>query len=143
MNHRLDEKLHLASSAYESGNSCVQAVLTAYAEELKLSAEEFQQMAEHTGSGIGSSAERCGVIAAASAIAERMYAGAAAEPDSEAVCPYPDRIEKIFRREYGGTACREILKGCDPASACCEMKVKDMILIIEQITGGIDSNNEN
>ncbi len=138
MKHRLDEKLHLASSAYEDGATCVQAVLSAYTEELGISDQESLQVSEKACSGIGTDEGRCGVIEAASAIAGMIYSGGPLNADTIAACPYTQKIEQIFGREYGGTTCRKILKGRDPASGCCEMKVKDMILVIEQLTGGMD-----
>ncbi len=137
MNHRLDEKLQLASSAYENGYSCAQAVLGAYKDELGISQDTAYRMMEGFSHGIGSCDGMCGVIAAASAIIS--YSNSDGKPGADCSCTYRyiEKIQKIFRREYGGITCKDILQGQEPTPMCCQMKVKDMILVIEQILRGL------
>ncbi len=139
MNHRLDEKLQLASSAYEEGYSCAQAVFVAYKDEMGISGDTALRMMEGFSHGIGSSDGICGVIAAASTIISYICSDGKSKSDCSCTYGYIERIQKIFKREYGGITCKEILRGKEPSPNCCQMKVKDMILVIEQILRGIDA----
>ncbi len=134
MYDRLETKLEHASVSYEEGSSCVQAILTAYREELDISDEESRHLLEEFSLGIGKNDRCCGVIAASSAILDFFSSddrSGLSERDLGQVNP---TIKNIFQKEYGGITCTEILKGQDPMSGCCKMKVKDMILLIEQLS---------
>ncbi len=133
MKHRLDEKLKYASSAYEKGYSCAQAVLGAYCEELGISESAAYRMMEGFSHGMGGSDGMCGVITAAAAVISSLNSEGKPGCDCSCTYNYIERIQKIFRREYGGITCKEILQGNDPAPLCCRMKVRDMILVIEQV----------
>ncbi len=138
MNHRVDEKLQQASSAYEEGYSCAQAVFGAYKNELGISEETAYRMMEGFSQGIGNRDGMCGVVAAASAIISYLSSDGKPQLDYSRTYGYIERIQKIFQKEYGGVTCREILRGKEWSPDCCQMKVKDMVLIIEQIIGSID-----
>ena len=46
------------------------------------------------------------------------------------------KASELFRREYGGVTCREVLRGDTPKAFRCDMKVKDAVLIVHQIMEG-------
>lgn len=131
----MDDKLKLAGQAYGKGFTCSQAIFCAYAKDIGISETTACRMMEGFGGGIGGLQEVCGALAAATAIIS--FYSSDGTPDTgvkrkqiyHKVC----RAAELFQKEYGGITCREILHGESPKAFQCGMKVKDAVLIINQI----------
>lgn len=131
----MEDKLKLAGQAYGKGFTCSQAVFCAYAEDMGISETTACRMMEGFGGGVGGLQEVCGALAAATAIIS--FYSSDGTPDTgvrrqqiyQKVC----RAAELFQKEYGGITCREVLHGESPKAFQCGMKVKDSVLIINQI----------
>lgn len=77
----------------------------------------------------------CGALAAATAVIS--FYSSDGTPDTgvkrqqiyRKIC----RAAELFQKEYGAITCREVLHGEKPKAFQCGMKVKDAVLIINQI----------
>ncbi len=130
-----DEKLKAAATAYGAGYTCSQAVFCTYAEDMGLDRQTACRMMEGFGGGMGGMQEVCGALAAASAIISYYSCDGTPRGGEKRQTTY-QKIQKaaeLFRREYGGVTCREVLHGGQPKAFQCGMKVKDAVLIINQV----------
>ena len=130
----MDDKLKLAGQAYGKGFTCSQAVFCAYARDMGIDETTACRIMEGFGGGFGGMQEVCGALAAATAISFYSSEGTPGNGEKrkkvyEKVC----RAAEIFQKEYGGITCREVLHGECPKAFQCGMKVKDTVLIINQI----------
>ena len=134
----MDDKLKLAGQAYGEGFTCSQAVFCAYAKDMGIDETTACRMMEGFGGGLGGMQEVCGALAAASAIIS--YYSSDGTPDTgkkrAAIYQKVQQAAELFKREYGGITCREVLRGESPKAFQCGMKVKDSVLIINQILEG-------
>lgn len=141
----MDERLKTASQAYGKGYTCSQAVFCAYAEDMGISQQTACRIMEGFGGGIGGLQEVCGALAAASAIISYYSSDGTPEVGRKRQEIYSKvrRAAEIFQKEYGGITCREVLHGDSPKAFQCGMKVKDAVLIINQILAdGADIKTE-
>lgn len=131
----MDERLKTASQAYGKGYTCSQAVFCAYAEDMGISQQTACRIMEGFGGGIGGLQEVCGALAAASAIISYYSSDGTPEIGRKRQEIYSKvrKAAEIFQKEYGGITCREVLHGESPKAFQCGMKVKDAVLIINQI----------
>lgn len=131
----MDERLKTASQAYGKGCTCSQAVFCAYAEDMGISQQTACRIMEGFGGGIGGLQEVCGALAAASAIISYYSSDGTPEIGRKRQEIYSKvrKAAEIFQKEYGGITCREVLHGESPKAFQCGMKVKDAVLIINQI----------
>lgn len=133
----MDDKLKIAGQAYGKGYTCSQAVFCAYAKDMGVDETTACRMMEGFGGGLGGMQEVCGALAAASAIIS--YYSSDGTPDigekRGAIYQKVRRAAELFKHEYGGVTCREVLHGESPRAFQCGMKVKDSVLIINQILG--------
>ncbi len=127
MSKQLEEKLKLASRLYQSGNDCVESILSAYCEFLPDNNEEFKELKHCLKKTIGSDEFPCAGIGAAAAILEAI------KTDTDDSSALQNIIETIIRREYGSTTCEGILKGKYSNCQCCEMHIKNIVLISESL----------
>lgn len=131
----MDDKLKLAGQAYGKGFTCSQAVFCAYASDMGIDETTACRIMEGFGGGFGGMQEVCGALAAATAIISFYSSegtpgnGEKRKKVYEKVC----RAAEIFQKEYGGITCWEVLHGESPKAFQCGMKVKDTVLIINQI----------
>ena len=136
------DKLKAASECYKKGCTCSQAVLCAYADELGIKKEIVYRMMEGFGCGMGRMQELCSALTAAICVIG-FYASRGIPQEKygrdNASCGRPEVYERvaqvmeIFRREYGGVTCREILRGVSPEKTDCGMKVKDTVIMIDRV----------
>lgn len=131
----MDGKLKTAAQNYKCGCTCSQAVFCAYAEEMGIDAQTAYRLMEGFGGGCGGMQEVCGALAAAFAIVSFYSSDGKLEGGSSRSRTYQKIQEtaELFRKEYGGITCREVLHGNAPKAFQCGMKVKDTVLIIDQI----------
>lgn len=130
-----DEKLKAAAMAYGAGYTCSQAVFCAYAEDMGLDRQTACRIMEGFGGGVGGMQEVCGALTAASAIISYYSCDGTPGGGEKRQATY-QKIQKaaeLFKQEYGGVTCREVLHGNRPQAFQCGMKVKDTVLIINQI----------
>lgn len=131
----MDDKLKLAGKIYGDGFTCSQAVFCAYAGDMGIDRQAALRIMEGFGMGVGGMQEVCGALAAASAIIG--YYSSDGTPDSEEkrqiVFQRIQEAAELFKQEYGGITCREVLGGKPPKAFQCGMKVKDMVLIFNHI----------
>ncbi len=130
MVHTPEEKLEAISRIYRNQGNCAEAIFTVYREELAPSEDACETLRRQIYSCVGSAELPCCVFLAAMEILKRKHPGA----DEEDLNRTREKLLHIMRREYGGTTCREMLDGLEPGCVSCEMKVKDGILLIEQLT---------
>lgn len=135
MNAKPDDRLKAASQDYKASYTCSQAVFCAYADELGIDSQTAYRMMEGFGCGVGGMQEVCGALAAASAIISyHCCDGTPGYPEKrEANYRKIQRVAELFRKEYGAVTCREVLHGEAPKPFQCGMKVKDAVLIINQV----------
>lgn len=130
----MNGKMKAASEAYCCGCTCSQAVFSAYADEMGIEKTTGYRMMEGFGGGFGGTQEICGALTAVCAIISYYSSDGKLDGTSK---PYTyQKIQAamdIFSQEYGSITCKEILHGDKPAPFACGMKVKDSILIIEQL----------
>lgn len=140
----MDDKLKQAGHAYGKGYTCSKAVFCAYAQDMGIDELTACRIMEGFGGGMGGMQEVCGALTAATAIIS--YYSSKGVPDHgvtrqkvyDKVC----QAAKIFRKEYGGITCREILHDECPKAFQCGMKVKDAVLIINQILNNSLKEND-
>lgn len=129
------DKMKAASDCYKKGCTCSQAILCAYADELGMEKETAYRMMEGFGCGMGEMQELCSALAAAVCVISFRVSRGRSEPGYGRSETYEGvrRIMEIFRREYGGITCGEILRGASSKEADCSMKVKDMVIMIDRV----------
>ena len=131
----IQDNLRKAGETYKDGYTCSQAVFCSFAKEMNLDEETACRLMEGYGGGIAGLQETCGAVLAAAAIISFYYSSGCACKQSyrEEVFEKVKKATEIFRKEYGGINCKEILHGECPKAFQCGMKVKDAVLIISQI----------
>lgn len=131
----MEDKLKLAGKIYGEGFTCSQAVFCAFSDDMGIDRLTALRIMDGFGMGIGGMQEVCGALAAASAIIG--YYSSDGTPDSEEkrqiIFQGIQEAAELFRQEYGGITCREVLRGRPPKAFQCGMKVKDMVLICNHI----------
>lgn len=87
----------------------------AYADELGLDRETASRLMEGFGGGCGGMQEMCGALSAAFAVVSWHVSSGTIDGATKAHT-YEEIREAadIFRREYGGITCRDVLKGRTP-----------------------------
>ena len=122
----MDDKLKSASKNYQCGCTCSQAVFCAYAEEMGIDEHTAYKLMEGFGGGCGGMQEVCGALSAAIAIISFYTSDGELEGGRTKGQTYQKVQEaaELFRREYGGVTCREVLHGESPKAMQCGMKVK-------------------
>lgn len=135
MKFALDDKLKTAAKGYGDGYTCSQAVFCAYAEDMGIDETTACRIMEGFGGGLGGMQEVCGALAAASAIISYYSSDGTPDIGEKRAATYQKVREaaELFKHEYGGVTCREVLHGETPKAFQCGMKVKDAVLIINQI----------
>ena len=135
----MEARLQLAGQAYGKGFTCSQAVFCAYARDMGIDETIACRIME----GFGGMQEVCGALAAATAVISYYSSEGTPELGEKRKKTYDKvrRAAELFGREYGGVTCREVLHGTAPKAFQCGMKVKDAVLIINQILA--DTENEN
>lgn len=128
----MDTKLKIAKEEYEKGYTCSQAVFNAYVKDIGIEETTACRMMEGFGGGIGGMQEVCGALSAASAIISYYCSKGTPEGKQETYRVVRKAMER-FQHEYGGVTCKAILRGKRPQAFQCSMKVKDTVLIIENI----------
>lgn len=132
-----DERLTLAAQAYAEGYTCSQSVFRAYAEDLGIDIPCAMRLMEGFGGGMGGLQEVCGALSAACAVISccrsRGECGDAKNRAETYRCVR--EAAAMFRGEYGGVTCKDVLRGEAPKPRQCGMKVKDAVLIVQQIVG--------
>lgn len=130
-----ENKLRLAGQAYENGYTCSQAVFCAYTKDMGIDKITACRMMEGYGGGFGGLQEVCGALTAATAVIS-YYSSEGSPQLGEKRKKIYDKVcqaAELFQKEYGGITCREVLHGESPEAFKCGMKVKDAVLIINQI----------
>ncbi|MCC8097040.1 MAG: C-GCAxxG-C-C family protein [Eubacterium sp.] len=130
----MDEKLNLAEQYYKNGYNCAQAVFCAFADELGLEEKAAYNLAEGFGGGFGGMQEVCGAFSGAAAVISYTI-GKDKETGSSRGEVYKAvrNAGELFKNEYDSIRCKEILQGNAPKAFQCGMKVKDAVLIVQNI----------
>lgn len=130
----MEEKLHVAEKAYQQGCTCSQAVIAAYAEDLRLTPETAYRIMEGFGGGFGGKQEVCGAFSAATAVISFYYSSGSMDGKSKGhTYKAIHRAAELFEAEYGSVICRDILHGESPKAFKCGMKVRDAVIIIHEL----------
>lgn len=132
---KMRNELKEASENLSGGCTCSQAVFCVYAKDMGLTKETAGRMMEGFGCGCGGMQELCGALAAAFTIISYYYSDGKLSGCETRKKTFQkiQQASDIFRNEYGGINCRDIYKG-DVLDPCkCEMKIKDIILILNTV----------
>ena len=136
------DRMKAASDCYRKGCTCSQALLCAYADEMGIEKETAYRMMEGFGCGMGEMQELCSALAAAICVIgfhasegmpQKGCGGVKDGCSSLGTYGQVKYVMEIFRREYGGVTCRDILRGTSPEETDCGMKVKDMVIMIDRV----------
>ena len=108
-----DDKLKIAAKSYGKGFTCSQAVFCAYAGDMGIDEITACRMMEGFGGGMGGLQEVCGALAAAAAIISYYSCDGTPQSGEKRRLTYQkvQQAAELFRREYGGITCREVLHG--------------------------------
>lgn len=132
----MDDKLKAAGHNYGKGYTCSQAVFCAYADEMNIDPCTARRIMEGFGGGMGGLQEVCGALSAAFAVIS--FYSCNGETDMKKRQETYKRIKKaaeLFRNEYGGITCYDVLHGEKPKAFQCGMKIKDAVMIVERMLG--------
>lgn len=141
----MEEKIKVATEAYRKGYTCSQAVFAAYAKELNIDSKTAYSIMEGFGGGIGGMQEVCGAFSAACAVVS-FYSSDGEINDGKSKKYTYEKMRNMaesFQKEYNGITCRDILRGETPKAFKCEMKVKDAVLLVEQLKTEIKNESVN
>ncbi|HIV69247.1 MAG TPA: C-GCAxxG-C-C family protein [Candidatus Butyricicoccus stercorigallinarum] len=133
-----DERLKTAAQCYADGCTCAQAVFCAFLDEIHVAREDALRLMEGYGGGFGGAQEVCGALSAATAVISYCTSNGkpGAQSNRQEVYRRVRQAAELFRREYGGVTCRDVLRGQPPQALRCGLKVKDAVLITHQVIGG-------
>ena len=134
----VDERMKIAAQSYTDGYTCSQAVLSAFLEEMNLDRESAMQLMEGFGGGLGGTQEVCGALSAAAGGISYFFSNGqpGTRSNRREVYQRVKQASELFRQEYGGVTCRDVLRGDTPKPFQCGMKVKDAVLITHQVLEG-------
>jgi len=107
-------RVELASSCFEKGFVCSQAILATYGEQLGLEREIALKIADGFGSGMSRMAETCGAVTGAFMVIGLKHGRTIVE-DRQAHEKTYDLVNEFvhrFKSRNGSIVCRELL-GCD------------------------------
>ena len=110
----------MAEKYFKEGANCSQAVLAAYADELRISVEFAMRLASGFGGGVGRMREVCGAFSGVVLI-ENLRNGFTDHTDKEAKDACYARIQALasaFKEQSGSNSiiCRELLSGSGATS---------------------------
>jgi C_GCAxxG_C_C family probable redox protein len=108
------QRIEAAVASFQSGFSCSQAVLAAYADLFGMDRETAVRIAAGFGGGMGRMANTCGAVTGALMVLGLKY-GATDATDRQAKEAVYERVREFSRRfaaRHGSTVCRDLL-GCD------------------------------
>ena len=130
-----ENKLKRAGQAYREGFTCSQAVFSAYSEDIGIDNVTACRIMEGFGGGFGGMQEVCGALTAACAIISYYSSDGTPDGDEKRQKTYLkiQQAAELFKKEYSGITCREVLRGECPKAFQCGMKVKDAVLIVDKI----------
>lgn len=131
----MENKLKKAMEAYESGHTCSQAVFMAYIDEMNMDKEVGYRIMEGFGGGCGGLQEVCGALSGAFAVVGYYFSDGEIEGGKSKKDTYKKirEVAEMFKNEYRGITCRDVLHGEKPKALQCRTKIKDTILILENI----------
>ncbi|UQZ88454.1 hypothetical protein C4J81_04235 [Deltaproteobacteria bacterium Smac51] len=131
----MEKALKAASEAYSKGHTCSQALFCAYAEEMGIAKNTAYRLMEAFGGGMANMQEMCGALVAAFAVISYHASDGRLDGGDSRAKTYAciQKAADIFKKEYGGLTCKDILKGQPPQPLQCTMKMKDAVLIIERV----------
>lgn len=111
-NFKIEERIKIAVSYFESGHNCAQAVFLAYCDILGMDANIAKKMTVSFGGGIGRMRETCGAINAIAMLTGFKYPVPDTK-DQEARTRNYTMVQKatnIFKKNHGTILCRELLE---------------------------------
>ena len=117
-----------AVQGFQSGHSCSQAVLAAFAPAFGVDKETALKIAAGFGGGMGRMAETCGAVTGAFMVLGLSHPGSTAErPAKEAVYARVKQFAERFKACHGALDCRDLL-GCDMSTPEGAAKVQELKL---------------
>lgn len=140
---KMREKLKIAVESYKNGCTCSQAVISAFAEDMGLSAETAYRIMEGFGGGFGGRQEVCGAFSAAVAVVSFYCSSGSMDGKSKAeTYKIINRLAELYEERYGSVVCREILNGEKPRPFKCGGKVADAVIAACRILSEEKKNAE-
>lgn len=139
----MNDKLKTAGQNYGNGYTCSQAVFSAYADDMGIDPVTACRIMEGFGGGMGGLQEVCGALSAACAVVS--YYSCDGKADMKKRQETYARVRKaaeLFRKEYGGITCRDVLHGETPKAFKCGMKIKDAVMIIERLLNEMEQTEK-
>lgn len=123
----MSQTSEVATAKFMGGFNCAQAVLNAYTDELNLDKNIALKLACGFGAGMGRNQEVCGAVTggilAIGAKFGRDENGSGA--DTESTYAKTAELMTRFKEKHGSCLCRELLNGCELATAAGQQEFKD------------------
>ena len=108
----IEQKRQQAAAAFVEGKNCCQAVLTAFAEGVKLDPTLLMQLGCGFGGGVARQREVCGTVSAMSMLEGLLSSsGETDKADKDAVYARVRTLCDAFKEKNGSIVCRELLAG--------------------------------
>ena len=108
-----------ATERFLSGYNCAQSVLWAFADRVGLDADTAQRLATGFGAGMGRRQETCGAVAGGILVLGLIHGRGEGQDRAATEETYKKTRQLMcrFESEHGTCNCRDLLGGCDIATA--------------------------
>lgn len=130
------ELLEKALDNHKKGYNCAQAVVCAYAKEVKISESEAYRMAEGFGSGLAGTQQTCGAVLGMAVVLSLMNSSGKLGDKSTRGKTYQliQQALKMFETMNQTTECARLKGyGSQPMIRSCSGCVEDCVRIIEEL----------
>ena len=107
----MENKSETAKKYFAQGYNCAQAVLLAFADDLKIDKEFALKLASPFGAGMGGQREVCGAVSAMFIVAglKRGYSNAKSQEEKKKLYTLIKELSDKFKLENGSILCKELL----------------------------------
>jgi len=147
-----------ATERFLSGYNCAQSVLWAFSDQVGLAPETALKIATGLGAGMGRRQEVCGAVTGGILVLGLTYGRGEGQDRAATEQTYTNtqQLMSRFESEHGTCNCRELLRGCDIATAegrkefndsdllnaICKPCVQAVVSILNDIINGVPNKIE-
>lgn len=131
----MEKHVAKALQNYSCGYTCSQAILCAFAEDMKIDEETAYRMSEGFGGGCGGMQEMCGAVNSAFTVISYFSSNGKARQETFAKIR---KAASLYEEKFGSIICREVLKGNKPQALKCGEKVRIASEIIDRVLENAD-----
>ena len=134
--HTMKENVAEAVKNYQSGYTCSQAVICAYADKIGLDRETAFRMFEGFGAGFGGLQEVCGAFSAAAAVISYSTSDGKLNSSQSKQTTFVKIKEaaSAFEEKFSSIVCRDVLSGEKPQPLKCGEKVRIAAELVEEFS---------